>query len=478
MNRKLMMKLAISGIVLGVSTAGCGGLGKLSAASSNAAGQSDVAAKSADKARAALDKGKVSKAVTLAEAAVAASPRDGTYRALLGQAYLTDGRFDSAASALTEAMELGVNDGNTVLALTLARIAQGKGLEAVELLKAHRDVVPASDTGLALALAGDVESAIYVLSDAARAPDASARTRQNLALALALSGRWAQARILASQDLALNKVEGRMAEWSKLAEQPNAQVRVASLIGTRAQADAGMPVRLALANFPDVRMAAADAAPTPATAEPVALASIDPAPVASYAPPPPVAVPVLADSAAAIRTVELPMPQRDANGVVPVTELPSPQPAGNIILADARPYRAAPRVAGANAERLRPMQREALAIATKLIPRAMAFDSSKPSGWAVQLGAYDSLGVAKEKWTALKKRNAMLAHFPASSHSATVKGRMFHRLTVNGLATRADANNLCRQLKAQGQTCFVRQMGGSEAIQWAARVTPMRMASR
>src|SRR3546814_5881541 len=84
--------------------------------------------------------------------------------------------------------------------------------------------------------------------------DLEARTRQNFALALALSGRWAQARIVASQDLSLDKLEGRMAEWSKLAEQPNAQVRVASLIGTEAQQDAGMPVRLALSNFADTRI--------------------------------------------------------------------------------------------------------------------------------------------------------------------------------------------------------------------------------
>src|SRR3546814_3828328 len=64
-----------------------------------------------------------------------------------------------------------------------------------------------------------------------------------------------------------------MAEWSKLAEQPNAQVRVASLIGTEAQQDAGMPVRLALSNFADTRMAAAEP-----VSEPVAvLASADPA---------------------------------------------------------------------------------------------------------------------------------------------------------------------------------------------------------
>ncbi|KQZ72725.1 sporulation protein [Sphingopyxis sp. Root214] len=467
MNRKMLMNLAVSGFVLSVAT-GCSGMGKMADAPSRAAGKPAIAAKSADQARVALEAGKASKAVGLAEAAVAGSPRDAGYRALLGQAYLNDGRFASATAALTEAIELGASDGNTVLSLALAQIAQNKNADAVALLTQHRAAVPASDLGLALALAGDNEGAIYVLSEAARAPGAGARTRQNLALAFALSGRWAQARILASQDLSIAKLEGRMAEWSKLAEQPDAQMRVASLIGTKVRHDAGMPVQLALSNF---------GAPQMATAEPmVQLASADPAPVADYAPPPPVLAPVLADASSAIRSVELPMPVRGADGVVPVTELPQPKPAGEVILADAAPYRAAPRVAGEG--RIRPAQQQAIELATVLIPKAMGFDAKKPTGWAVQLGAYDSLGIAREKWGSLKKRNGVLANFPASSHAATVNGRNFYRLTVNGLATRADAASLCNQLKAQGQTCFIRAMGGGEAIQWASKTGPMRLASR
>ncbi|WP_411339035.1 SPOR domain-containing protein [Sphingopyxis sp. J-6] len=455
MKRNMLMKLAISGFVLGVTTFGNGTL-------ASASNKPTVAEKSAGAARVALEKGKANKAVGHAEAAVAASPRDAGYRALLGQAYLNDGRFDSAAAALTEAMELGATDANTILALTLAQIAQGKTPDAVALLNAHQATVPAPDAGLALALAGDSESAIYVLTEAARAEGASARTRQNLALAFALSGRWAQARVLAAQDLSLAKLDARMGEWSKLASQPDARLRVATLIGTKAQADAGMPVRLALANAPEVRMAAA-------ADDKVVLAAADPAPVESFAPPPP----VIASADTSIRTVELPMPQRDENGVVPVTELPQPAAAPAVIMADAAPYRAAP---GAPAETVRPAQAQALELATRIVPAA--FNSKKPNGWAVQLGAYDSLGIAREKWGVLKKRNGMLTSFPASSHAAVVKGRTFYRLTVNGLATRGDATEMCRQLKAQGQVCFIRQMGGAENIQWAAKSSPLRLASR
>lgn len=473
MKRKLLVNLAVSGFVLSVAT-GCSGMGKMAEAAPQSPGTSASAAKSAEKAREALEAGKASKAVTMAEAAVAAAPRDAGYRALLGQAYLGDGRFASATTALSDAMELGAKDGNTIIALTLAHIAQGKNDVAADLLKRHFDAIPASDLGLALALAGDTNSAIYVLTEAARAENADARTRQNLALAFALSGRWAQARVLASQDLSLDKIEARMAEWSKLAEQPDARIRVASLIGTSAQNDAGMPVRLAL-GASDIQMAAADA--------PVELASADPAPVEAYAPPPPAAsepAAVLASAGPAIRTVELPMPKRDENGVVPVTELPQPKPAqAEVILADAAPYRAAPRDVREQG-RIRPAQKQALELATKILPKAMAFDAKKPSGWAVQLGAYDTLGIAKEKWTTLKRRTGLLAGYQASSHSAVVSGRTFYRLTVNGMATRADAAKLCGELKAKGQTCFVRQMGGGEAIRWAsaAPAKPVRLASR
>ncbi len=170
------------------------------------------------------------------------------------------------------------------------------------------------------------------------------------------------------------------------------------------------------------------------------------------------------------------MPVRTEGGVVPVTELPQPTPAGEMILAETAPYRAAPRAQGEG--RIRPAQQQALELATVLIPKAMGFDAKNPDGWAVQLGAYDSLAIAKEKWGTLKKRNNMLGNFPASSHAATIKGRTYYRLTVNGLASRTDATSLCNQLKAQGQTCFIRAMGGGETIQWAAKAGSMRLASR
>ena len=81
-----------------------------------------------------------------------------------------------------DVMELGQIDPRTVVSLALARIAQGNVDSAISLVEANRSIVPASDYGLTLALAGQSGRAVEVLSDAIRADNASARTRQNLAL--------------------------------------------------------------------------------------------------------------------------------------------------------------------------------------------------------------------------------------------------------------------------------------------------------
>src|SRR3546814_21064499 len=106
------------------------------------------------------------------------------------------------------------------------------------------------------------------------------------------------------------------------------------------------------------------------------------------------------------------MPQLNAIGCGPVPDPRFRAPAPRV-KADVARYRHAPRVA---CEATRPAQREATELVRNLVPQR--FYSALPSGWAVQLGAYDSLAIAKEKWGVLKKRNDVLAAFPASSRSA------------------------------------------------------------
>lgn len=96
-----------------------------------------------------------------------------------------------------DVIELNQVDPRTVISLALSRIAQGNTESAVALIDSHRSILPVSDYGLTLALAGRSGEAIQILIDAVRDDSASARTRQNLALAYALDGRWRDARVMA-----------------------------------------------------------------------------------------------------------------------------------------------------------------------------------------------------------------------------------------------------------------------------------------
>jgi len=151
-------------------------------------------------------------AITLAERAVEYSPRDAGFRALLGNAYFGGGRFASAEAAYRDSLSLAPNQPQVALRRVLVTIAQGRHAEALDFLQSSRNLFDPADYGLALALAGQPREAVNVLEAAARATDAEPRVRQNLALAYALSGDWAAARTVASQDLSADLVDGRSAQ--------------------------------------------------------------------------------------------------------------------------------------------------------------------------------------------------------------------------------------------------------------------------
>src|SRR5687768_14589391 len=125
--------------------------------------------------------GKAGKGVMQAEQVVLANPRDAAARAALGAAYLDAGRFASAVQAYDDALELGDESVPTVLGLALAETAQGNNQAALQLLSDWRDLIPAGDLGLALALAGDTARGVSVLKEALRAGENSPKTRQNFA---------------------------------------------------------------------------------------------------------------------------------------------------------------------------------------------------------------------------------------------------------------------------------------------------------
>jgi Flp pilus assembly protein TadD len=226
-------KIAVSGLAMGLSLTGAHSGAKVSAESGTDAKAMQGAASAAAKATKAIADRRASAAVSAAETAVAYQPRDPQYRVLLGQAYISAGRFMSAEGAFSDALTLSPNDARAALNLALAEIAQGKRDAARSTLADYADRLSASDYGLALALSGDADGAVRTLEAAIRDNGGDAKTRQNLALSYAMAGRWANARVMASQDLAGEAVNDRIGEWAAFVQPASSYDQVASLLGVR-----------------------------------------------------------------------------------------------------------------------------------------------------------------------------------------------------------------------------------------------------
>jgi D-alanyl-D-alanine carboxypeptidase len=442
MNRKLLFKLAISTAFIALPSVGCTQMGVSSAsANMSAEAQAQKAHGWARKAEKLMAKGKVDKALTYAEAAVEGDMRNTEYRALLARIYMQQGRFVAAERTLMDVVELGQSDPRTIVSLSLARIAQGKVESAISLVEANRAILPASDYGLALALAGDSKRAVDVLVEAIRSDNATARTRQNLALAYALDGRWREARIMAVQDMPQTQVDQRITQWAHFARPGAYEVRVAGLLGVTPQQDAGQPVRLALnAASAEQQMAvvAAPAEVSVAMAEPAGeLAAIGPAPVDIA----PVEEDVVAVAVAP--AFEAPL-IKAPDGPAKSDAAPAKTPV-KLALADVAPAPAAKSVSGTH---------------------------------LVQLGAFSSTANAQQAWTKFAAKFGVLRGFESASSTVTVNGKQLVRLAAMGFGNKSSADAACRAIKAQGGDCIVRSINAESPVRMAAARKPARVASR
>jgi tetratricopeptide (TPR) repeat protein len=184
--------------------------------------------------------------IALDEAAVLGAPLDPALRARLGGAYLSAGRFASAAMIFSDAVALGDTTPATTLRLALALTGSGREDEAAALLFDRSEDLPAADLGLALALAGEVQPAIRFMEAAIRDGENSVALRQNLALTYALAGRWREARLMAALDVPANALGARMEQWAALSTGDTRQ-RLAMVLRVPASVpDFGVPVTLAL----------------------------------------------------------------------------------------------------------------------------------------------------------------------------------------------------------------------------------------
>jgi Flp pilus assembly protein TadD len=435
----MLKKMGLPALLL----AGVAAAGGVAVASNETTVDAKAAAKLASRADRALDKRQAPLAVQFAEAAVAASPRDAGYRALLGQAYLQAGRFVSARTALEEALSLDPRNGRVALNLVLTQVATGDWTTARTTLDRHADVIPASDRGLALALAGDPAAAVALLTQAARGEEANPKTRQNLALSLALAGQWQAARVIAAADMNPGDVDARMLEWAAFAQPASASDQVAHLLGVRPAQDGGRPVTLAL-NAPTAPVGLAEAAPMN---EPAARISV----------PIPARI-VFADRKEIVQALPTELIRPHA-GAMKVALSTRPQPLPSATAAVVRP-RAATRVRG-------PLQRVAA------VSPAPAMRSGE---WHVQIGAFDSPAVARDAWGRATRRLASFQGRTPAGVNFSDGRREFYRLSVGGLQ-RADAVSLCRQYRAKGGACFVRMGAGDQVASWL-KPQRVQLASR
>lgn len=454
MNSRKMIKFGLSALVLGgVAVTGVATQGFTNSAFATSGASAKKAAAEAKDARKAIAKRNGDAAVRHAEAAVANDPTNADYRALLGQSYLLAGRFTSAGQALTDALTLAPQDGRVALNLTLAKVAQGDWAGARATLQASEAIIPASDRGLAFALAGDPVTAIEILGPASREASATAKTRQNLALSLALAGRWKEAAQVAAMDVAPDKLGARITEWAQFARPTNAYDQVASLLGVRAVEDAGQPVTLALSQQPNVAVAAA------APADPVDAYMPGAAPVAAEA-----AVEVAAAPQAEVQPDPAPVLQQVAGTGPQVVFGPRTEVVQQIRVAAPAPTRA-----------IAPAADKPVKAPAAVAPVALA--KAKPGNYYVQLGAYESAGVARDAWARHTRRVPALREETPQGAQVSARGGNFYRLSVGGFA-RNDAASLCQQVRASGSPCFVRVGAGDSVAAWVKPGGRTQLAAR
>jgi len=355
-----------------------------------------------------------------AEKAVVGQPGDASLRAALARAYLGAGRFESAVETFRDAIALGDQSSSTALSLAIAYVGTGRNADALTLLNQRRDSLPASDYGLAIALAGDTGRGVAVLSDELRGGNSDVKLRQNLAYAFALDGRWLEARLMAAQDVGADQLDERISDWAAQARPEDYRQRVASLLGVPVRSDQGQPEFLALSN-------SGDEAPT-------ALA--------------------LADSEAV----------DSANGELPAVEsgesnwsVDDSQSSGLYAADDPSSSRQFDEAFAVSDSSSRFVSRPVVqSIPSSSEPATRKSWHPSPTGRSthlVQLGSFSSPGNAERAWKIYQNRYPTLRDHDLRITEAVVNGKNFWRVAAAGYDY-SSARSMCSSVKMSGFGCI------------------------
>jgi Flp pilus assembly protein TadD len=414
-------------------------------ATSALAGCTTSAAPSADlsagKAQTALAKGQPDKALTHAEAAVLAEPRDASYRAMLGASYMEAGRFHSAATSFGDAMALGDTGARTALSLSLAQIASGDVRSARALLDNYRDDIDAADLGLAMALAGDANQGVHILSNAIRGGQNNAKTRQNLAYAYALKGDWRSARLMAAEDVPGNQINDRISEWASTSSPGDFHRRVAKLLEVPLVRDSGQPAQLALANTPSKEQMFAEAAAEIPVAQPSAPPEWAQATGANTSGElPALAKYTAAQSAPAAPIIAAPAPASAEAKLANFSDaFEAPKSAASPEKQYTQRFNSSPAVQAAPA-------RSATVLSTSRGP-------TKAGDHLIQLGSFSSKENAQRATGIYAKRYAHVDQYEMVISEARVNGKTYWRVSAGDMS-KSDARSMCSSVKASGFECI------------------------
>jgi len=395
-----------------------------------------------------------------AEKAVAEQPRDAALRVELASAYLAAGRFESAVTTYNDAIALGDTSPRTALSLALAYVGTGRNADALALLDQWRDSIPASDYGLAVALAGDTSRGVMILGDAFRAGNSDAKLRQNLAYAFALDGRWLEARLMAAQDLPADQLDARISDWAMQGRSEDYRKRVAGLLGAPVRSDPGQPEFLALSNGDGEAPALADGSdrelpPVQGGEGFGGVENKEPAPLLtaneSHVAAPPSPVP--AEPWTAPESPAMSARNEAVSG-----------PAGHEFdQAFAAPASTSRHVS-------RPVVQPS---PSRDEPVAAAVSSE--SAYLVQLGSFSSPENAQRAWTIYQRRYPSLRDHDLRITEAVVRGKKFWRVAAAGYDN-SSARTMCSNVKGRGYGCIAyaesRPLPG--ALPQAAGSGPMR----
>lgn len=404
-----------------------------------------VASASASEAQTALVKGDTNGALSHAEQAVLAEPRNAAYRAMLGATYMEAGRFKSAATSFKDAMSLGDNSPRTALSYALAEIAAGDNAAALAVLDDWRDDIDPADLGLAFSLAGQPQRGIHILGNALRGGQSTPKVRQNLAYSYALQGDWRSARLMAAEDVPANQIDDRIGQWAQTANPEAYQQRVANLLEVPVTWDGGQPAQLALANSVGAQQLAAEAsalvAPKTQTA---AAASYELPPLGGELMPvdgPSTTVePVRAVQAYAASPVAKPDSFEDA--------FAAKAPSGATL---AEVTSSAVKFVSDPVVQKMPVRLGAAAPAA-----SAASNTSAPAtgDHLIQLGSFASEAGAKRAWGIYAKDMPQLSKYQMVITKARVRGKTYFRVSAGGFNQRASANSMCSSVKASGNGCI------------------------